>query len=261
MLDNVYDVASFPLQEQAQTARGSRRLGLGITGLADALSMLGLRYDSEAGRAAASTLMRCVCESAYRSSVDLAQEKGAFPLFAATPYLHAPFVAALPARLRAAIARHGMRNSHLLAIAPAGSISMLAGNVSSGLEPIFRASYARRVCASGDAHEVLQGQDYAYGLYQEKHPAQALPAAFMTLDQVSPQAQLEMQAALQRYVDNAISKTVTVTSDCGFAAIQQIYEQAHALGLKGCTVFRPNTTRGAVLVDVHCGAGAEECLT
>jgi ribonucleoside-diphosphate reductase alpha chain len=260
-LDNVYDVSSFPLPEQARVACGSRRLGLGITGLADALFMLGLRYESPAARDAAGTLMRSVCECAYQSSIELSQEKGVFPMFAVAAYLRAPFVAALPASLQASIARHGIRNSHLLAIAPAGSISLLAGNVSSGLEPIFCASFVRTLRGKGGRQETIQMEDYACKLHQQQHPGQPLSAGFVALEQISPQAQLEMQAVLQRQVDNAISKTVTMPSDCSFAAYQAVYDQAHVLGLKGCTAFRPGTARGAVLADSHCNGTFEECVT
>ncbi len=259
ILDNVYDVSSFPLQQQAQVARSSRRLGIGITGLGDALFMLGLRYDSQPARDAAAALLRNVCECAYQSSVELAQEKGAFPLFAASNYLRAPFVAALPALLRSAIGRHGIRNSHLLAIAPTGSISLLAGNVSSGLEPIFGASYVRTLQSAEGAQPSVRLEDYAYGLYRRQHPKQSLSDAFITLERISPRAQLEMQAALQRYVDNAISKSVTVSSDYDFAAFEHIYQQAYVLGLKGCTAFRPSAARGAVLADAHCNSAIEEC--
>ncbi len=145
MLDNVYEVSRFPLPQQETAARGSRRLGLGITGLADALAMLGLDYAAPAARSAAAEAMRTICESAYLASIELARERGSFERFDRERYLAAPFVARLPAHVRAAIARHGIRNSHLTAIAPAGTISLLAGNVSSGLEPVFALEYARDV--------------------------------------------------------------------------------------------------------------------
>ena len=158
MLDNVYDVSGFPLPQQAQTARASRRLGLGITGLADALIMLGLRYDGEAARRVAADAMRSVTEAAYWASVEIARDKGSFPLFDRDRYLAAPFVHALPSELQAAIARDGIRNSHLTAIAPAGTISLLAGNVSSGIEPVYALSYRAPRPAGGRHHRERAGR-------------------------------------------------------------------------------------------------------
>src|SRR5208282_3696977 len=196
MLDSVYEVSNFPLPAQRQTARSSRRLGLGITGLADALLMLGVRYDSEAAREVAAQAMRTICLSAYRASAAIAREKVAFPLFRADAYLHGEFVRALPPDIRDAIAAHGIRNSHLTAIAPAGTISLHADNVSSGIEPVFAARFQRNArLESGE---------------------RALPPALVTATAIAPEAQIALQAALQPYVDNAISKTVNVAVDIGF---------------------------------------------
>jgi ribonucleoside-diphosphate reductase alpha chain len=259
MLDNVYDVSPFPLPQQAQAARASRRLGIGITGLADALAMLGLRYDAQAARTLAAQTMQTICAAAYEASVALASEKGSFPAFVGEAFAAQPFIQQLPPQLRSDIARYGLRNSHLLAIAPAGSISLLAGNVSSGLEPIFAARYNRtvRIAARQDALEV---EDYACHLFHALHPGQPLPQACLTLDQISPRAQLEMQAALQHHVDNAISKTVSVPQAIAFDDFADLYRIAYELGLKGCTVFRPNSPRGQVLSAVGCnGASVQAC--
>ena len=257
LLDNVYEVSNFPLPAQRDTARASRRLGLGMTGLADALLMLGVRYDSAEARALAAQAMRTICHSAYRASAAAARDKGTFPLFEAGAYLEGEFVRALPDDIRAAIAAHGVRNSHLTAIAPAGTISLLAGNVSSGIEPVFAARFQRNARLESGALQTLEVVDYACRRYQElRRDENALPPALVAATEIAPEAQIELQAVLQPYVDNAISKTVNVAQDIGFDAFKSVYERAYALGLKGCTTFRPNPVTGAVLVaadtPTHC---------
>jgi ribonucleoside-diphosphate reductase alpha chain len=248
MLDNVYDVSGFPLPQQAARARASRRLGLGITGLADALIMLGLRYDGDAALRVAAEAMRSVKEAAYSASIELARDKGAFPLYDRDRYLATPFVGALPPELRAGIARDGIRNSHLTAIAPAGTISLLAGNVSSGLEPVYALSYERGIRQADGAIARVPVECYALAEHARlRGRDQTLPGAFVTVDGVGPDAQLRMQAALQPHVDNAIAKTVNVRADIPFGEFAATYRRAYALGLKGCTVYRPNAVTGAVL--------------
>jgi ribonucleoside-diphosphate reductase alpha chain len=247
MLDDVYEVSTFPLPQQAAAAKASRRLGLGLTGLADALVMLGLRYDSAEGRRVAAEAMRTIGEGAYAASIDLAKERGSFERFDRARYLAAPFVARLPQPLREGIARHGIRNSHLTAIAPAGTISLLAGNVSSGLEPIFALSYARDVRQGDGTTAHVRVESYALARWRERHGDAKLPTTFVTTAEVSAEAQVDMQAALQPYVDNAISKTTNVPADIPLPEFQAIYRRAWERGLKGCTVFRPNQVTGAVL--------------
>jgi len=257
MLDNVYDISGFPLPAQAQAARASRRIGLGITGLADALIMLGLSYDSDAARRVASDAMRAITEAAYWASVEIARERGAFPLYDSERYLAAPFVHGLPPDLTAAIARDGIRNSPLPAIAPAGTISLLAGNVSSGLEPVYALHYERGVRRADGSVLRVPVESYALAEYVRLRGRDApLSAAFVTSDDVDPNAQLLMQATLQAHVDNAIAKTVSVPADTPFAEFAAIYRRAYALGLKGCTVYRPNAVTGAVL---SASPTAERC--
>src|SRR5512139_2292512 len=220
-LDDVVDVSRYPLAAQAAQARHTRRVGLGITGLADALVMLGLDYAGEAARDVAALVMRAVRDAAYRTSVGLAREKGAFPGFARDAFLASGFAARLPTDIRDAIAADGIRNSHLLAIAPAGTISLLANNCSSGIEPIFAAEAERRVLGTDGRYRTHRVVDLALQRWQ--------------------------QAGLQPFVDNAISKTINVAADYPFDRFAELYRQAHALGLKGCTVFRPNPVTGAIL--------------
>jgi ribonucleoside-diphosphate reductase alpha chain len=247
-LDDVIDISRFPLERQAERARATRRIGVGITGLADALVMLGLRYDSDAGRDFAARVMRHVRDSAYAASVRLAQEKDTFPLFDRAAYLSAPFIGRLPEVLRNDIAKHGIRNSHLLAIAPAGTISLLAGNVSSGIEPIFALETIRDIRGPDLTLRAMAARDFAYdcwlaagGKPEKLHPA------FVTAEQLPVDAHLAMQASLQPLVDNAVSKTVTLAADATVEDVKRVFSAAYALGLKGCTVFRPGTARGQVV--------------
>ena len=248
MLDNVYEIAHFPLPRQAEVARRSRRLGLGITGLADALIMLGVRYGSEQSLRIAGESMRRLCYAAYRTSVALGREKGPFPAFAADAYLRSEFVAALPAEIVAAIRRDGIRNSHLTAIAPTGTISLLAGNVSSGLEPVYAFTMRRRIRQADGTEKEVPVEDYAHRLFRERFGDAALPEAFVAAPQIEPEAQLALQAALQPDVDNAISKTINVPAECSFESFRGVYERAYALGLKGCAAFRPNPVTGEIFV-------------
>lgn len=247
-LDDVIDLSRFPLPQQRKQATDTRRIGLGITGLADVMVMLGVRYDSAEGRELVRQLMARICHAAYRASVRLAAEKGCFPRFESEAYLQGRFVSRLPEDIRQAIAGHGMRNSHLLAIAPTGSISLLAGNVSSGLEPVFSWRYRRRIHASGAECRFIEIEDAAYRLWRQKHPGQSLPPAFVTAGDLEPEAHLEMQALIQQFTDNAISKTINVPESLPFEQFENVYRRAWKLGLKGCTTFRPNPVRGAVLM-------------
>jgi len=258
LLDNVIDASRFPLPQQAESAHGTRRIGLGITGLADALLMLGLRYDGERALLVAGEAMRCICHAAYRASVALAQEKGSFPYFERDKYLQGAFIRRLPEDIQRAIAAHGIRNSHLLAIAPTGTISLLAGNVSSGLEPIFAASYVRNVLREDGGAQEFTLTDYALDLWRRMGGTDT-PAEFVTAAELSVRAHLDMQAALQPYVDNSISKTINVPQDYPFAEFERIYDLAYDKGLKGCTTFRPNPVTGAVLSEQAGGAAAPHC--
>jgi len=255
LLDNVIDASRFPLAAQREQAHGARRIGLGVTGLADALVMLGLRYDSEAARALAGDLMREICHTAYRASARLAEEKGPFPHFEREPYLAGRFVSRLPEDIRDRIARHGIRNSHLLAVAPTGTISLLANNVSSGLEPIFGYEFTRRVLELDGSYTEYPVRDYAYALWRRERGKAPLPPAFVRAHEVHPHDHLAMQAALQAWVDSAISKTINVPEDYPFEDFRDLYLRAWALGLKGCTTYRPNPVTGAVLTPGAEGGG------
>lgn len=248
MLDNVIDASSFPLPQQQEAVRKARRIGLGITGLADALAMLGLRYGSDASLAFAADMMRTICHTAYRQSIAIAEEKGSFPQFDRVRYLAGPFIGTLPPDLRDGIAKYGIRNSHLLAIAPTGTISLLAGNVSSGIEPVYSAEHGRTVLDVDAQPRRFPLVDYAVQCWREQHcRSDGVPDALITATELPIEAHLTMQATLQAFVDNSISKTINVPAATTFAAYAPIYRSAYDRGLKGCTSFRPVAAGDGVL--------------
>jgi ribonucleoside-diphosphate reductase alpha chain len=255
-LDNVIDASHFPLERQAEQALSTRRIGLGITGLADTLLMLGLHYDSDAGRRFAARTIRLVRDTAYRTSVSLAKEKGVFPFLDRQKYLRAPFVGRLPDKLRSDIAAYGIRNSHLLAIAPTGTISLLADNISSGIEPVYAFEAQRDVRGEDLEMQRFSVHDHAYAMWlADDHDESDLPAHFVTAEELPPRAHLEMQSCMQAHVDNAISKTINLPQSATRDDVADIFTKAHALGIKGCTVFRPGSLRGRVLrprEESHC---------
>lgn len=259
LLDNVIDVSHFPLPNQAEQAHRSRRIGLGLTGLADALIMLQIRYGSSEAVQIAQLAMQRICHAAYQASIELAREKGAFPLFVKEKYLTGAFVWTLPESIRNGIKQHGIRNSHLTAIAPAGTISLLANNVSSGLEPVFGSDYTRRVLKRDGCYADYAVTDYAVALWRKDHDSHDLPLAFVTAHELAPAEHLRMQAAIQPYVDQAISKTINVPADYDFAAFRDLYRQAYDLGLKGCTTFRPNAVTGEILHKLDMEHAAPHC--
>ena len=261
-LDAVIDISHYPLPAQRRMAEGSRRIGLGMTGLADALMLLGLHYDSDSARDQAATAMRTICTTAYETSVELAREKGAFPQFQRDRYLQSPFVQRLPEEIREGIARYGIRNSHLLAIAPTGSISLLANNVTTGIEPAFDLVYQQRVRAAEDEVRTFEIDNLAYRRWQEVSSGAPLPDWFVTARALPPSAHMAMQAALQPYVDSAISKTINLPEQFPFESMQDVYTEANDLGLKGCTVYRQHDGESAAPLSsagIECGRcrGAE----
>ena len=249
MLDNVYEISSFPLKSQKKVALASRRIGLGITGLADALAMLGVHYASQAAREIAETLMRTICHSAYRTSIDLVKERGMFPECRPQKLVEGGFIRSLPAEIVDLIRHHGMHNSHLTAIAPAGSISLLANNVSSGMEPIFALHGHRQVQTTDGKILHIPLRDYAWRLFRERFGEQArLPDYFVEAVDIDPVDQLKMQAALQTHVDQAIAKTIQLPASATWESCQDLYLQAYQFGLKGCSMFRPSAGKDSLLI-------------
>lgn len=249
MLDNVLDITYWPLLEQHEEAQNKRRIGLGFLGLGDACVMLGLRYDSDAARRFAAEMARTLRDTAYAASVELAKEKGAFPLFDAQKYLASGFAKRLPEELRDAIAKHGIRNSHLLAVAPTGTISLaFADNASNGIEPAYSWVYTRKKRMPDNTTRDYEVADHAWRLYRHLGgDVQHLPPAFVTALEMSALDHLKMLQAVQPFIDSGISKTVNVPADYPYDEFKDLYLQAWKAGLKGLATYRPNTVLGAVL--------------
>lgn len=252
-LDNVIDVSQYPLAVQKKMSQGTRRIGLGITGLANVFVMLNMPYGSPESIQLATDIMRLIANNTWETSIELAKEKGPFPFYT-QEYLQGQFLASLDNELRQAIAKNGIRNSHHNTVAPTGTISLLANNVSNGIEPIFSAAYDRHVRETEAETHTFSVKDYAYQLWQEKENTTALPPAWIETKDLHPLAHLQVQAAIQPYIDNAISKTINIPRDFPFKELSHIYTQAYTLGLKGCTIFRPNPITGSILEipEEHC---------
>ena len=247
MMDNVVDASRFPLPQQAEEARAKRRIGLGVTGLADALLMLGLRYGSEAAAIQTELWMKAIARAAYLGSVELAREKGAFPLFDAEKYLESGTMLQMDDDVRGAIRAHGIRNALLTSIAPTGTISLYAGNVSSGIEPVFAHAYTRKVLQKDGSRTEEEVVDYAVRLWREKNGAAPLPDYFVNAQTLPPLDHVRMQAAAQKWVDSSISKTINCPEDISFEDFKEVYMAAWDQGCKGCTTYRPNAVTGSVL--------------
>ncbi len=247
MMDNVVDASRFPLPQQQLEAKNKRRIGLGVTGLADALLMLGLRYGSPEAAAKTEEWMHAIARVSYLASVDLAKEKGAFPLFDAEGYLASGNMQAMGADVREAIRTHGIRNALLTSIAPTGTISLYAGNVSSGIEPVFAYAYTRKVLQKDGSRTEEEVVDYAVRLWRETHGDAPLPDYFVNAQTLPPLDHVRMQAAAQKWIDSSISKTINCPEDISFDDFKEVYMAAWDQGCKGCTTYRPNDVTGSVL--------------
>jgi ribonucleoside-diphosphate reductase alpha chain len=254
MLDNVIDISRFPLPAQEAEAKAKRRIGLGITGLADALVFCRTRYGSPESLALIERWLKIIRDAAYAASAAIAKEKGPFPLFDAEAYLARPNIRALPEDTIEAIARHGIRNGLLTSIAPTGTISLFAGNVSSGIEPVFAYSYMRRVLLADGTTRQEKVEDYAHRRYRELFgEGEKLPDYFVTTQDLSWEDHIAVEAAAQKYVDSSISKTINCPKNISFEAFKGIYRSAYTKGCKGCTTYRPNEITGAVLETPSAG--------
>ena len=247
MMDNTVDASRFPLPQQAAEAAAKRRIGLGVTGLADALLMVGLRYGSDDAAQATEAWMRAIARAAYLASVGLAKEKGAFPLFEKDKYLASGSLVHMDEDVKNAIRAHGIRNALLTSIAPTGTISLYAGNVSSGIEPVFAYAYTRKVLQPDGSRTEEEVVDYAVRLWRETHGDAPLPEHFVNAQTLPPLDHVKMQAAAQKWVDSSISKTINCPADISFEDFQDVYLAAWDQGCKGCTTYRPNAVTGSVL--------------
>ena len=247
MMDNVVDASEFPLQQQAQEAQAKRRIGLGVTGLADALLMTGLRYGSDEAARQTDRWLHAIARAAYLASVELAKEKGAFPLFDADPFLSSDAMMQMDEDVRDQIRAHGIRNALLTSIAPTGTISLYAGNVSSGIEPVFAYAYTRKVLQKDGTRTEEEVVDYAVQMWRDKYGDADLPDYFVNAQTLAPLDHVKMQAAAQKWIDSSISKTINCPEDISFDDFQDVYMQAYETGCKGCTTYRPNDVTGSVL--------------
>jgi len=248
LLDNVIDISGYPLKAQAEEAKAKRRLGIGMTGLADALILCGKHYGTDEAVTLAAHWAGVIQRNAYLASAELAAEKGSFPLFDAEKHLASEGALALPEDVRRAISQKGLRNGLLTSIAPTGTISIIANNVSSGIEPVFDFGYRRRILRDDGSADEECVEDLAYRLFRDQFGAEApLPESFVSATRLHPHEHLAMQAALQPHVDAAISKTINCAADIAFEDFKDIYTRAYEAGLKGCTVYRPNPITGAIL--------------
>ncbi len=247
MMDNVIDVSRFPLAAQRQEAQAKRRIGLGVTGLADALLMTGERYGSTGAARVTEDWMRRIARSSYLASAGLAVEKGAFPLFDRDAFLAGRTMRTMDEEVREAVSANGIRNALLTSIAPTGTISLYAGNVSSGIEPVFAFSYTRKVLQPDGSQVEEEVVDYAVRLWRDMFGDRPLPGHFVDAQSLSPEDHVRMQAAAQKWVDSSISKTINCPGDIAFEDFRAVYMSAWDQGCKGCTTYRPNEVTGSVL--------------
>ena len=247
MMDNVIEVSQFPLEAQKLEAKNKRRIGLGVTGLADALLMVGLRYGSDEAVKKTEKWMKTIALSAYKASINLAEEKGAFPLFDPEKFIVSGKMIQMDEDVKQAVHKFGIRNALLTSIAPTGTISLYAGNVSSGIEPVFAYSYKRKVLQNDGSHVEEEVVDYAVQLWRDKFGNAPFPDFFVSAQNLTPADHVKMQAAAQKWVDSSISKTINCPEDISFDDFKEVYIQAYDTGCKGCTTYRPNEVTGSVL--------------
>lgn len=258
MMDNVVDASRFPLPQQEQEAKNKRRIGLGVTGLADALLMVGLKYGTIEAAKQTEDWMKQIARSSYLASVDLSKEKGAFPLFDAEKYLASGNMMQMDDDVRDAVREHGIRNALLTSIAPTGTISLYAGNVSSGIEPVFAYAYTRKVLQKDGTRTEEEVVDYAVQMWREKFGDKELPDYFVNAQTLAPLEHVRMQAAAQKWIDSSISKTINCPEDISFEAFKDVYMEAWDSGCKGCTTYRPNDVTGSVLTVSESAESAPE---
>lgn len=247
MMDNVIEVSQFPLEVQKLEALNKRRIGLGVTGLADALLMVGLRYGSDEAVEKTEEWMKLIARASYKASINLAKEKGAFSLFDPEKLIASGNMKQMDDDIKQAVRKFGLRNALLTSIAPTGTISLYAGNVSSGIEPVFAYSYTRKVLQNDGSHIEEEVVDYAVQMWRDKFGDAQLPDYFVSAQNLTPSDHVKMQAAAQKWVDSSISKTINCPEDISFDDFKEVYMQAYDTGCKGCTTYRPNEVTGSVL--------------
>ena len=265
LLDSVIDISNFPLPEQKKEAKAKRRMGLGITGLGDLFTMMGIKYGCPESEILAETIMRTIFEAAYNESINLAKLLGPCSVTKTRKqreaFLKSENALKLSVQTREKLLKYGIRNSHLTSIAPTGTISLYAGNVSSGGEPIFAHEYTRKTLNKDGTKREELVQDYAVKVYRDQYPDGDLPDYFVSAQTLNPMDHLKIQAALQKWVDSSISKTTNLPENISFADFEQVYLDAYAMGCKGCTTYRPNPVTGSILsVDAPVPAAQTETV-
>jgi len=250
-LDNVLDVTLFPTQDQKMEATSKRRTGLGITGLGNLLQEMKIRYGSDEAVELTKDIMRTIRDEAYGASINLAKERGSFPMYNQKKYMEGWFIEKLPDTLRKRLKKYGIRNGVLLTIAPTGTTSIYYGNVSSGLEPTYDWTYYRKLLKADNSMEEFPVEDYGYNLFKrifgDNMTDRGAPDYMVSALELSVQDHLKMQAACQMYVDASISKTINCPKEMSLEEFGSVYTTAYEMDLKGCTTYRPSGTRGSVL--------------
>lgn len=248
-LDNVVDISWHPLEQQRKSVKEHRRIGLGVTGLANAMAMLCMKYGSDESLMFVDEIMATIRDSAYEYSTRLAEEKGAFPLLDKQKYLAGKYIKTLPDTIRRGIELHGIRNSHLLTVAPTGTTSLLVGNISSGVEPILYFKADRKIKLDGDTSEKVVVDDYAVALYKSLNIGKDIPEYFVDANTITPDEHIDVQSHVQKYIDASISKTINLPNSIGFEGMDNIYLKAYDAGIKGCTIYRAGCKLDAIITN------------
>ena len=246
-LDNVLDKTNYPLEEQREEGLNKRRIGLGVSGLADCFHQLRVSYGSDESVEWTTAIMRNIAMHAYSTSIELAKEKGPFPAYDQESFMGAPFIENLTPETRMELREHGIRNGLLLTCAPTGTSSLLYGDISSGIEPVFAYKMKRNVLNDDGSYDEFQSVNYGVRLWEFMYPGESLPAYFRESSEISPMGHLKIQAACQEWVDASISKTINCPEDISYEEFKQVYTYAYDMGCKGCTTYRPSDVRGAIL--------------
>lgn len=251
MMDNVNDASKYPLQSQYDSAQAKRRIGLGVTGVADMFLMMGIRYGSQESVILLDRVMEAITDTSYITSIELAKEKGSFPALDKEAYVDSGFMRTRNIGIRDGVRTHGIRNALLTSIAPTGTISMYANNVSSGIEPIFAPKYERKILNADGTHSVEVVKDYAIYKYEEMFGEGKKPPNLVTAQTITPSAHIRIQAVAQKHIDSSISKTTNCPEDINFDDFKDVYMLAWDMGCKGCTTYRPNEVTGSVLTAIE----------
>ncbi|MBD3280148.1 adenosylcobalamin-dependent ribonucleoside-diphosphate reductase [Candidatus Dojkabacteria bacterium] len=247
MLDNVISISNYPVKKQKLEANAKRRIGLGYTGVADTFAMCGLKYSSDEANDKLEELVKLLQNESYRSSAEIAKEKGSFPKYKASKYTKGYYFKLLDKEVQNDIEMYGLRNGALNCVAPTGTSSLYAGNISSGIEPIFDLEHERKILKKDGTFKYIRLEDYAYSYFNRTKKNKNIDNPFVTSNGLNPYDHLKVQAIAQRYIDGSISKTINCPANIEFDDFEEVYFSAYEAGCKGCTTYRPTKIRGSVL--------------